>query len=123
VDHALSKAHTLRASFQENQNDQQNLGVGGFNLAERAYTRTSDDRLFRIAESGSLGRNVFADTRVQLHWSSTDTVSASELPTVQVRDTFTAGGAQQAGGRKSTELEWATSVDWAKGRHAARAGA
>jgi hypothetical protein len=122
IDHALSKGYTLRASFQENQNDQQNLGVGGFNLAERAYTRTSDDRLFRIAESGSFSRSVFAETRVQLHWTTTDLTSSSELPTVQVLDAFTAGGAQQAGGRKSTELEWATNVDWAKGKHAVRAG-
>jgi hypothetical protein len=123
VDHALSNAHTLRVSFQNNQNDQQNLGVGGFNLAERAYDRTSNDRLLRIAESGSLSRNVFAETRAQLHWTVADTTSSSELPTVQVLDAFTAGGAQQAGGRKSTELEWATNVDWAKGKHAARAGA
>ena len=123
VDHALSKGHTLRVSFQDNQNNQENLGVGGFNLAERAYTRTSDDRLFRIAESGSLSRSVFAETRVQLHWTSTDATSSSELPTVQVLDAFTAGGAQQAGGRKSTELEWATNLDWAKGKHAVRAGA
>jgi len=123
VDHALTKGHTLRISFQENQNNQHNLGVGGFNLAERAYARTSNDRLFRIAESGSLSRNVFAETRVQLHWSSTDATSSSELPTVQVLDAFTAGGAQQAGGRTGTELEWATNLDWAKGKHAARAGA
>src|SRR6185295_1016628 len=123
VDHALTKGHTLRISFQENQNNQHNLGAGGFNLAERAYARTSNDRLFRIAESGSLSRNVFAETRVQLHWSSTDATSSSELPTVQVLDAFTAGGAQQAGGRTGTELEWATNLDWAKGKHAARAGA
>ena len=122
VDHALRKGHTLRVSFQENQNDQQNLGVGGFNLAERGYARASEDRLFRVGESGSLSRNVFAETRVQLHWTSTDATSASELPTVQVLDAFTAGGAQQAGGRQSTELEWATNVDWAKGKHAVRAG-
>ena len=123
VDHALSKGHTLRVSFQENQNHQQNLGVGGFNLAERAYARASDDRLFRIAESGSLSRTVFAETRVQWHWTSTDSTSASELPTVQVLDAFTAGGAQQSGGRTSTELEWAMNLDWAKGKHAVRAGA
>jgi hypothetical protein len=123
VDHALNKGHTLRVSFQENQNDQQNLGAGGFNLAERAYSRTSDDRLFRVAESGSFSRNVFAETRVQLHWTTTEMTSSSELPTVEVLDAFTGGGAQQAGGRNSTELEWATNVDWAKGKHAVRAGA
>ena len=122
IDHALTKGHTLRATFQSNQNDQKNLGVGSFNLAERAYARSSDDRLFRIAESGSLSRNVFAESRVQLHWLSTDATSSSELPTVEVLDAFTAGGAQQAGGRTSTDVEWATNLDWAKGKHAIRAG-
>lgn len=123
VDHALTNGHTLRVSFQENGTDQRNLGVGGFNLSEHAYARTSSDRLFRVAESGSLSRSLFAETRVQFHWTSIDTTSSSELPTVQVLDAFTAGGAQQAGGRRSTEIEWATNVDWAKGRHAIRAGA
>ena len=123
IDHALTRGHTLRVSFQENQNDQGNLGVGGFNLPERGYTRTSGDRLVRVAESGSLSKNVFAESRVQLHWLSSDSTSSTEFPTVEVLDAFTGGGAQQAGGRRSTELEWATNVDWAKGKHAVRAGA
>ena len=45
-----------------------------------------------------------------------------ELPTVTVLDAFTSGGAQQAGGRTSTTLEWATNVDWARSRHAIRLG-
>ncbi len=98
IDHALTKGHTLRATFQGNQNDQKNLGVGGFNLAEHGYSRSSDDRLFRVAESGSLSRNVFAESRMQLHWVSTDAESASELPTLEVLDAFTAGGAQQGEG-------------------------
>ena len=40
--------------------------------------------------------------------------SALEAPTVRVLDAFTAGGAQQAGGRRGTEIEWATNVDWAQ---------
>jgi len=123
IDHALSKGHTLRVSFQGNQNDQDNLGVGGFDLPERGYTRNADERLFRVAESGSLSKNVFAESRLQLHWASSDTTSSTEFPTVEVLDAFTAGGAQQAGGRHSTELEWATNVDCAKGKHAVRAGA
>jgi Carboxypeptidase regulatory-like domain len=106
IDHALTKAHTLRLTFQRNADDQKNLGVGGFDLTERAYARSSDDRLLRLAENGPLSRNVFADSRVQLHWLSNSVDSAHELPTVSVLDAFTAGGAQQAGGRRSTELEW-----------------
>jgi hypothetical protein len=123
IDHALTKAQTLHATFQQNQNDQQNLGVGSFDLSERAYRRTSDDRLFRLSESGPWSRNVFAESRLQIHWLSTGAASASDVPTVRVLDAFTSGGAQQAGGRDSTELEWATNVDWTRGKHAVRAGA
>ena len=122
IDHALTKAHTLRATFQRNVDDQSNLGVGGFDLTERAYARNTDDRILRLAESGPLSKNVFAESRVQLRWQSSRADSAYELPTVSVLDAFTAGGAQQAGGRRSTEFEWATNVDWARGKHAVRAG-
>lgn len=123
IDHALTNTQTLRATFQQNQNEQRNLGVGSFDLSERAFRRTSDDRVLRLSESGPWSRSVFAESRFQLHWLSTEAASASELPTVRVLDAFTAGGAQQAGSRESTEIEWATNVDWAKGKHAVRAGA
>ena len=123
IDHALTKTQTLRATFQQNQNDQRNLGVGNFDLSERAYRRTSDDRVFRLSENGPWSRNVFAESRLQLHRLSTESASASDVPTVRVLDAFTAGGAQQAGGRESTEIEWATNVDWTRGKHAVRAGA
>ena len=123
VDHALSKAHTLRATYQQNANEQGNLGVGSFDLPDRAYSRTADESLLRLSESGPWSRNVFAESRLQLRWQSGASSSATQLPTVRVLDAFTAGGAQQEGGRTSRELEWATNIDWAKGRHSVRAGA
>ncbi len=122
IDHALSKSQTLRATFQQNASDQQNLGVGSFDLAERAFTRTANDSILRLAESGPWSRNVFAESRLQLRRVSTESASAADLPTIRVLDAFTAGGAQQAGGRRSTEIEWATNVDWTKGKHAIRTG-
>ncbi len=122
IDQVLSKSHTLRATLQQNDNDQQKLGVGSFDLPERAFDRTSNETVFRLAESGPWTRNVFAESRLQLHWLEAESTSAADLPTIRVLDAFTAGGAQQAGGRRSTEVEWATNIDWAKGRHAVRAG-
>ena len=100
IDHALTKTHTLRATFQQNQNEQRNLGVGSFDLPERAYTRTSDDSLLRLSESGPWSRNVFARVAASapLAFDGASS-SAIELPTVRVLDAFTAGGAQQDGGR------------------------
>lgn len=121
-DHALSKSHTLRATFQQNDNDQQNLGIGGYDLAERAFRRMSRDRLLRIAESGPMGRAWFGESRLQVRWAGTDASALVETPAVKVLDAFTSGGAQQAGGRNAAEIEWATNVDWARGRHAVRFG-
>lgn len=123
LDHALTNAHTLRANVQQNENDQRNLGVGSFDLSDRAYGRTSGDAILRLSETGPWGRTLFSESRFQVRRTSSESVSAFELPTVRVLDAFTAGGAQQAGRRSTTEIEWATNVDWAKGKHAVRGGA
>jgi carboxypeptidase family protein len=122
VDHALNKAHTLRGSFQQNDNDLRNLGVGSFDLEDRAFARTSSDSVLRLSESGPLARLWFAESRVQIRRASNAVISGFERPTVRVLDAFTSGGAQQAGGRRSHELEYATDVDYAKRGHALRLG-
>jgi hypothetical protein len=122
LDHALTKAHTLRMNLQQNETDQRNLGVGTFDLEERAYQRSSQDRVLRLSESGPWGRTLFGENRLQLRWQSSESSSSFEAPTVRVLDAFSAGGAQQAGGRNSTEVEWSTNVDWARGKHSVRAG-
>jgi hypothetical protein len=122
LDHALNRAHTLRVNLQQNANDQRNLGVGAFDLPERAFQRSSTDRVLRLSENGPWGRALFGETRLQLRWQSSETASAVDAPTVRVLDAFTSGGAQQAGGRDVTELELGSNVDWAKGKHSVRAG-
>lgn len=123
LDHALNFSHTLRANVQSNGHDQRNLGVGGFELGERSYSRTSEDTVLRLSESGPWAKNVFAENRVQVRHQTSHSMSDVEAPTVRVLDTFTLGGAQQAGGRRATDLEWATNVDLSRGRHSLRAGA
>ena len=123
LDHALTKAHTLRANVQSNGNEQRNLGVGGFELGERSYSRTTDDSMLRLSESGPWSKNLFAESRLQLRHQQATSQSDLEARAARVLDTFTAGGAQQDGGRESVEVEWATNVDWTKGRHAIRTGA
>ncbi|HEX6973858.1 MAG TPA: TonB-dependent receptor [Vicinamibacterales bacterium] len=122
IDHALTRSHTLRGNYQQNASEQSNLGVGSFDVATRAYSQRSDDRLFRLSENGPWSKALFGETRLQVHWTTTEASSAEELPTVRVLDSFTTGGAQQAGGREATEIEYATNVDWARGKHAVRFG-
>jgi hypothetical protein len=122
VDHALNKAHTLRGSFQQNDNDLRNLGVGSYDLEDRAFARTTSDSILRLSESGPIARLWFAESRLQVRRGRDDNRSGFETPTVRVLDAFTSGGAQQDGGRRSTDIEYATDIDYAKRGHAMRMG-
>ena len=122
LDHAISKSHTLRSNLQSNGNEQLNLGVGGYDLPDRAFGRNFDETLVRLSESGPWARNVFGENRLQLRQQNTSSQSEIETRTNRVLDTFTNGGAQQAGGRSVNDLEWATNVDVSRGRHAIRFG-
>jgi Carboxypeptidase regulatory-like domain len=123
VDHAINASHTLRGSFQRNDGSQHNLGIGGYDLENRAYTRDAEESIFRVSESGPLARYWFAESRGQVRRVKTGNTSSFETPTVRVLDAFTDGGAQQAGGRRSTEFEFATDIDYARKGHAVRMGA
>ena len=122
LDHAVNTSHTLRGYVQQNGNQQQNLGVGGFDLDDRAYSRTTDDTIVRLSESGPWTKSIFGESRLQVRHQDSRSTSVTEAQTLRILDTVTTGGAQQAGGRNSTDIEWATNVDWAKGRHAIRFG-
>jgi hypothetical protein len=123
VDHAINKSHTLRGSFQQTGNDQRNLGVGNYDLADRAFSRTSSESVLRLSESGPIARRWFAESRLQVRQGASDSASELEAPTVRVLDAFTSGGAQVAGGRRSTDIEYATDIDFAKPGHSMRMGA
>jgi len=122
VDHALSRSHTMRASYQRNGASLENLGVGDFDLPSRAYSRDTAEDTFRLSSSGPVGRNFFGEVRFQARRQTSSARSASDAPAVLVLDAFNSGGSQIAGGRRATDFEFAADVDFAKGRHSARAG-
>jgi hypothetical protein len=122
VDHALTKAFTLKATYQRGTVDIDNLGVGDFNLQSRAYSRRTEEDLFRSTVSGPLGRKGFIETRFQARHQTLDSSSLTDAPAVTVLGAFTNGGAQVDGGRITNDFELASDIDYARGRHAARAG-
>jgi hypothetical protein len=121
-DQALNRDHMLRFSFQRNATELANLGVGSYDLVERAYATHSSDNIFRMSENGALGRRFFTESRLQVRWTNAQSQSAFELPAIRVLDAFTGGGAQQSGGRRVTEFEAATDLDYVRGVHSFRTG-
>jgi hypothetical protein len=123
IDLALNADHSLRVSYDRRASEVRNLGIGGFDLVDRAYRSSSTDHVIRLAESGPVGRRMFSESRLQLSWSTSTSDAGVESPTIRVIDAFTSGGAQVTGGQDAFELEASTDLDYVVGAHAWRVGA
>jgi hypothetical protein len=121
-DYALTVNQVLRSSYEQSATTRSNLGIGGFDLAERAYATTAQSRQLRVQEAGPFGRRFYANSRLQLRTSDTGSHSVLEAPTVRVLDGVTTGGAQVTGGRHQREIELASDIDYLRGIHSVRTG-
>jgi Carboxypeptidase regulatory-like domain len=122
LEHALTPAHALKAEFQRGTIEQENLGVGNYDLPSRAYSTEQWYHVFRVSESGPIGKRGFSELRFQAIERSTSSTPFTTSPTVQVLNAFTDGSAQVGGGRRTTGFELAENFDYTAERHAIRAG-
>lgn len=122
VEHALNKTHTSRMQYQRNAVLQNNLGVGDFDLASRGFSQNQTEQLFRLADSGVLGKKIFNEARFQTRWLETEARSVSLGQTVLVPGAFNSGSAQRNGGRRQLEFEIADNADYALKKHGLRFG-
>ncbi|PWT94251.1 MAG: hypothetical protein C5B55_02985 [Blastocatellia bacterium] len=123
LEHALTKTHTSRIQFQRNAVVQNNLGAGDFDLPSRAYAQEQTEYIFRIGDSGMLGKKYFNEVRFQSRWQQSESRSVSNGQTVLVPGAFNAGSAQRSGGRDQWDFELADNVDYALEKHGLRFGA
>ena len=123
VEHLLSPTAQVRAEYTRRRNERGNLGVGDFDLPERAYATDMNTDTFRLRTTNVIGKKVFSEFRFEFNNSTNATLPGSLQPTVRVNDAFTAGGAGQSGVRNAQEFELAQNFDFTIGRkHSMRAG-
>ena len=123
VEQQLGVNGQLQLEFTRRQNDRSNLGVGDFDLPERAYAVDNSTNIFRVRSTNVLGKKVFSESRFSVIDSILSTTSSTLAPTIRVNDAFTAGGAGQMGDRSAREIEIAQNFDFTIGRkHSLRTG-
>jgi hypothetical protein len=122
MDYAITLDQTLRFAYNLTRFDSDNLGVGGYDQIERAYSTGSRQHNLRVQHFGPVGRRAFSRTRLQLIVSNTNTRSATEAPTIRVNDAFVAGGAQLSGGDHARRINIGSDLDYVRGRHSLRGG-
>jgi hypothetical protein len=123
VEHLVGGASQLQLEYQRRQNDRSNIGVGDFDLPERAYATDNSTDTFRVRSTSIIGKKVFSELRFSLIDSMLSTSPLSTLPTIRVNESFNGGGAGQVGDRQAREIELAQNFDFTIGRkHSMRAG-
>jgi hypothetical protein len=120
-DYAITRDQTLRISVNRNRFTSDNLGIGGSDEAERAYSTENTGTFIRIQEAGPLGRRFFTNTRLQIGRLSSGSSSLVEAVTYRSESLIT-GGAQVKGGRQSTVVNLQSDLDYVRGIHSVRMG-
>ena len=122
VEHALSAGNSIRAEYQRRTQDRSNMGVGDFDLLERAYESDATTDTVRLRNTRLFGKKVFSELKFEFVQTSSENTSFSSSPTLRVLDAFTGGGAGQSGVREGRQFVIDQSVDWTVRKHALRAG-
>ena len=121
-DYNLPASHVLRVGYSQNYSTRSNLGIGGFDLAERAYRNETRGNQLRLQEAGPIGKDLYLNTRLQLRRFASESTSDLEAQTIRVLDGVTRGGAQVAGGVDQHDFELTSDLNYVRGKHTMRTG-
>ncbi|MDH4062809.1 MAG: TonB-dependent receptor, partial [Acidobacteriota bacterium] len=123
VDHDLGQGNQIRAEYARRNTARGDLGVGDFDLPERAYDTDTVSDTFRLRNTRIIGKKVFSELKFEFTSNDATTTPFLLEPTIRVNDAFTAGGAGQSGIRSSREIELAQNFDFTiRRKHSMRAG-
>ena len=110
INQNLSKSHNAYFSYRFNNSNTKNIGIGGFNLAERAFDARSRSHQFRISESGYINNSYLNELRFQLISEKSETIPNSQQAGVIVLDSFSKGGAGNFSESDKSSLQFADNL-------------
>jgi outer membrane receptor protein involved in Fe transport len=94
LDFDLTPKHTLMLSYKYRNKAQQNQGVGGFNLAERATNSSLLENEVKVIERAIISPAFLNDVRFAFRDEPQQTASRSDQAAIIVLGAFSSGGAQ-----------------------------
>ncbi|HJQ68187.1 MAG TPA: carboxypeptidase regulatory-like domain-containing protein [Blastocatellia bacterium] len=124
TDYLATKKHTIGAGYRFMENKGENLGIGGFDLPERAINRSIHEDNLRFSLTTIVSERAVNEARLQLTRRTFTTQALSDAPTIQVLDAFTSGGNQGSLFRddKNDSLEFTDSVTYSYKTHTLKFG-
>src|SRR6202522_2736928 len=117
LDYALSKTNTLTARYQYYRDNEQNVGVGGFVLAQAGYNMLTTEQTVQIGDTQIFGTKVVNETRFQYLRDDSNQIALSTAPSITVPLAFAEGGSSTGTTLDTTnhyELQNYTSIQFDK---------
>lgn len=94
LDYQLNAKNTLVARYSFTRATFQNQGIGGTSLPSRMYNTTNTENEFRLTETMIINPKTINETRFQFEGQNRQQTGDNTIPTINVPDAFTGGGAQ-----------------------------
>jgi hypothetical protein len=113
VNQTVSSTQDFQVDFAHTRNEASNLGVGGFDLPERAYSQDRTQDEIHLAHHATINGRLISNLRFQFRDIASGSTSATDGRTIVVLDAFTSGGAQIEGGRHAREVQLEDSLEFA----------
>lgn len=107
VTHNLTKDLPIKLRYSFSNNHSDNLGVGDFNLPDRAFTRKNQSHEFRFSTAVYIAKRFLNEFRFRFTRELTNTIPQSDKPAIVVLDSFSDGGAGNLQ-RNFRQSFWAT---------------
>lgn len=123
VDFQINQNHTLIARYNYTKNTRID-GVGGFQLPSRAYDRENSEQSIQFTETAIINKTIINETRLEFEHNTSGQNADNSIPTLDVQDAFTGGGAQVGQSHNSTnDWELTNNTTMAHGAHSLKFGA
>lgn len=93
-DYAINDKNTLVARYEFSKSTFANQGIGNFSLPSRAYETKNVEHEIRLTETMIINPTTINETRFEFDWEKREQTGDNSIPTINVADAFTGGGAQ-----------------------------
>lgn len=123
ADIRLAPPHLLSVRYAWSEDRLSNLGVGAFDLPERAWNSKNQRQELRVAETASLSSAFQNEFRVDLKSRPQSSSSATDAPAVLVNGSFNSGGSQISRRALERDLEFQDLASYQMAQHSLRVGA
>ena len=94
IDYQINQTNTLVARYSFSRATTDNQGIGDLSLASRASSSTNTEHEVRLTETAIINAKTINETRFSYQFQNRDQVGDNTIPTINVSQAFTGGGAQ-----------------------------